>query len=517
MKKVEVRYNYRLRVRPREARFLQGVFDSCPFVWNQALGRWSDLWRYEGVTLGLVDADKELTDWRSRFDWLAAQPSVPEQQVLRDLYRSIGAFFDKSNSAGRPTFKKRRDGYATARWTKNGFTVTGTGLGQAGDRLAVAVGGGRLPLRVIWSRPLPSKPTSVTVRRDPAGHYWASLVVRIEVPDAPIALNGRSTGLDVGLTTFATTEDPDSDIENPRFARRAANARARSQRNMARKQTGSKHRTKAKRHAARVAAKVANQGADFHHKAARSLVRTYDRIGVEDLSVMIMSRRGKGRHKAGRNRSIADAGWSQFRAILQWQAIKARRDIVVLPAGGTTQICSCCGAKAKPRIELSDRVYRCCACGLVLGRDRNAARNLNPDRIGAPTGGSEPDGVVVPRGNDGKKPKFPAGILAARAQESHGFSRGRSQPRGTIQGMDADLNPMDTQVEEGEVTEAEVTDGGVTDADIDAVDALLDEVEQSLARLDAGTYGRCEVCGEPIDDGRLAELPTARTCGTCPV
>jgi len=78
--------------------------------------------------------------------------------------------------------------------------------------------------------------------------------------------------------------------------------------------------------------------------------------------------------------------------------------------------------------------------------------------------------------------------------------------------MDADLNPTDTPVEEGEVTE-----GGVTDADIDAIDALLNEVEQSLASLDASTYGRCEECGEPIDDARLAESPTARRCGACAI
>jgi RNA polymerase-binding transcription factor DksA len=87
--------------------------------------------------------------------------------------------------------------------------------------------------------------------------------------------------------------------------------------------------------------------------------------------------------------------------------------------------------------------------------------------------------------------------------------------------MDADPNPMDvpadTLVEGREATENGATEGGVTDADIDAVDALLDEVEQSLARLDAGSYGRCEECGEPIDDTRLAELPTARRCRTCPV
>ncbi len=50
---------------------------------------------------------------------------------------------------------------------------------------------------------------------------------------------------------------------------------------------------------------------------------------------------------------------------------------------------------------------------------------------------------------------------------------------------------------------------------VDAVDALLDEVELALARLDDGTYGRCEECGTPIGDARLAESPTVRTCGTC--
>jgi len=88
--------------------------------------------------------------------------------------------------------------------------------------------------------------------------------------------------------------------------------------------------------------------------------------------------------------------------------------------------------------------------------------------------------------------------------------------------MDADPTQTDPQVTNGGVTgdvaiDAQVTDGGVTDGDIDAVDVLLNEVEQSLARLDAGTYGRCEECGEPIDDARLAELPTARRCGACPV
>jgi RNA polymerase-binding transcription factor DksA len=40
----------------------------------------------------------------------------------------------------------------------------------------------------------------------------------------------------------------------------------------------------------------------------------------------------------------------------------------------------------------------------------------------------------------------------------------------------------------------------------------LDEIDAALARLAAGTYGRCEVCGRQIPAARLEARPTARTC-----
>jgi putative transposase len=408
---VEVRYRYRLRVDRAQAVALQAVFDADRFVWNQALGRWGDLWRHEGQSLFYRDADRELTDWRGRYQWLAAQPSVPQQQTVRDLYRAVSALFDQANPAGRPRFKKRRDRYATARWTCRGFKVAGSGLGMAGDRLMVAVGGGRTALRPVWSRPLPSDPTSVTVYRDRAGRCCASFVCRVQVPETAVAAGGRATGLDVGLTVFATTEDPATDVANPRYARRSAKALARSQRSLARKAKGSHGRVKARQAKARLEARVADQRADFHHRTARTLVGAYDRIGVEGLQVKNMSRKGKGRGKNGLNWSIADAGWAQFRAVLTWQAVKAGTVVVALAARNSTQCCSSCGAKAKPRIELSDRTFNCSCCGLVLGRDRNAARNLNPDRPG-PDGRTEPPGTV-PVGDDGHKTNDPAGVLAA--------------------------------------------------------------------------------------------------------
>ncbi|QEY59692.1 TraR/DksA family transcriptional regulator [Pseudomonas sp. C27(2019)] len=43
----------------------------------------------------------------------------------------------------------------------------------------------------------------------------------------------------------------------------------------------------------------------------------------------------------------------------------------------------------------------------------------------------------------------------------------------------------------------------------------VQEVKQALERLDAGTYGECEKCGEPINEARLEALPTAQHCINC--
>jgi DnaK suppressor protein len=43
----------------------------------------------------------------------------------------------------------------------------------------------------------------------------------------------------------------------------------------------------------------------------------------------------------------------------------------------------------------------------------------------------------------------------------------------------------------------------------------LRDVEQALERMEAGTYGTCERCGQPIPEERLEALPAARLCMTC--
>ncbi len=43
----------------------------------------------------------------------------------------------------------------------------------------------------------------------------------------------------------------------------------------------------------------------------------------------------------------------------------------------------------------------------------------------------------------------------------------------------------------------------------------LAEVEHALAKFDKGTYGSCDVCGQPIEPARLEALPQANLCLSC--
>ena len=99
---------------------------------------------------------------------------------------------------------------------------------------------------------------------------------------------------------------------------------------------------------------------------------------------------------------------------------------------------------------------------------------------------------------------------AAPGPASGGSAGGGDADRGDADRGDADRGGGGSATDGEAVAEDEQHRTAV-----DAVDRLLDEVERALARLDDGTYGRCEACGEPIADDRLAEHPIVSTCARC--
>jgi len=166
-------------------------------------------------------------------------------------------------------------------------------------------------------------------------------------------------GIDVGLLTFAALSDG-TKIDNPKYFCKSEKKLARLQRRLSRKKKGSNNRGRAKAKVTRLHDKITNQRKDFLHKTSYGIVKKYDFIAVEDLSIKNMV---KNRHLS---KSIADAGWGKFVDYLEYKCLKYGKTFVKVPPGGTSQVCVC-GAHV-PK-DLSVRVHKCPECGLVADRD----------------------------------------------------------------------------------------------------------------------------------------------------
>ena len=98
----------------------------------------------------------------------------------------------------------------------------------------------------------------------------------------------------------------------------------------------------------------------------------YDVLGFETLNLRGM--------KQLWGRKISDLGFSQFMLIAEHVAhMRGKRVVKIDPWQPTSQTCSCCGHRQS--IELRERWFVCEACGLTIGRDHNAGRNIRREAI----------------------------------------------------------------------------------------------------------------------------------------
>ncbi|MFC9270393.1 RNA-guided endonuclease InsQ/TnpB family protein [Streptomyces zhihengii] len=361
---MQLRYSFRVYPSAGQRTALARAFGCARVVFNDAL-RVRETARAAGLPfVASGELSKRLTASKKTSEraWLGEVSSVVLQQSLRDLDTAYRNFFDglkgKRPRVGAPRFKSRKDTRQAVRFTANaGWKITAGGklrLPKVGD------------VAVRWSRSLPSVPSTVTVIKDSAGRYFASFVVETE-PEA-LPATDAAVGIDLGLTHFAILSDG-TKIDSPRFLRRAEKKLKRAQQNLSRKAKGSKNRAKARIRVARAHARTADARREFHHQLSTRLIRENQAVAVEDLAV-------KGLARTRLAKSVHDAGWSAFTAMLAYKAaLYGRAFHRIKRFEPTSQVCSACGVKDGPK-PLHVRVWTCRACGTVLDRDINAAINV---------------------------------------------------------------------------------------------------------------------------------------------
>ncbi|MEV0895835.1 RNA-guided endonuclease TnpB family protein [Actinoplanes sp. NPDC049802] len=374
-------YKCRAYPTPEQAAVLNRTFGCVRLVWNKTLADRRAAFSQRGERTTYQQTDAALTGWKKTEElaFLSEVSSVPLQQTLRHQHTAFAGFFAKR--ARYPRFKSRT-GRQTAHYTRSAFRI------KDGELRVAKTGGG---LRVAWSFPevdfATLDPTMVIVSRESDGRWFVSFAMDVDQP-APLPQIGREIGIDLGLTDFAVTSDGDR-IANPRHLQRKARNLARYQRRLARCEKGSANRRKARIRVAVAHRKVRNARRDFLHKTSTMLIHAADTIVVEDLAVANMTRRPKpvprrdgtyapngAAAKAGLNKSISDAGWAEFRAMLQYKAARAGRTLVVIDRWyPSSKICSNCG-HLLPKLDLATRHWTCPACRTRHDRDVNAAKNI---------------------------------------------------------------------------------------------------------------------------------------------
>ncbi|WP_433759737.1 RNA-guided endonuclease InsQ/TnpB family protein [Nocardia sp. CA-135398] len=349
-----VRYTYRLRPGRAAETALLAEWGRCRWVWNEAVHQQKSRQKPTFAKLG-----KLLTEARARMPWLREGSQVAQQQTLREYSRALDHSF-KVKGRGHPVAKARKKALPSLEYTTRGF-------GISNGRLTLPKG---VTIPVVWSRELPSSPTSVRVYQDNLGHWYASFVVRREIQIYPRC--ERGIGIDWGVSTTATASDPAFDLPHLGHRRRCAAELAKAQRRMARRywkgRPASRGCLDAKRQAAKLAKKATRQTVHDSGVWAKRVVDSHDLIAVEDFKPVFLA-------KSTMARKAADAAIGAAKRELIGRATRAGRKVVMVRPAYTTMTCSSCFARTK-RLELHERDFRCDSCGHAEGRDRNAAKAI---------------------------------------------------------------------------------------------------------------------------------------------
>lgn len=363
-------FKFELMPDGEQERDMRRFAGSCRVVFNKALTWQSEQYaKNKEVKLSYAKWANLLPAWKQELAWLADAPSQTLQQALKDLERSYKNFFAKR--AKFPRFKRK--GERTSFRFPQGFK-----LDESNARIYLPKLGW---LRYRKSRNTLGLPKNITVSQS-GGKWFASIQTESEVVQ-PITSATSATGIDVGITRFATFSDGTYIEPLSSFKRHEARLR-RYQRRMSRKIKFSSNWRKAKAKVTKCHNDIANARKDFLHKTTSAIAKTNALVCIEGLQIRNMSKSASGTQeqngtnisaKSGLNKGILDQGWFEFRRQLEYKLNWSGGLLVIVDPKYTSRTCPACFHESKDN-RITQAKFECVDCGYANNADVVGALNV---------------------------------------------------------------------------------------------------------------------------------------------
>ena len=380
----------KLRIYPSEEQkvILNKTFGCCRVIYNERLTEHINYYntykdnpnrpKFKGTL------PKELRE--KKYPWLG-EDTISEAliQSQRNCEQAYSNFFKslkrqrKGKKVGYPKFKSKKshkDSFTLYQIRKeslvdfNSRTVAIPKLRNTKFRIAVS------SLKSKWIEWfLRATPLSMTISRNACGEYYCSIVFEKEQNLEQSVKLSSSIGLDFSPNSLYVDSNNNTAPNYKPYKQLNKKKLTKLQRNLARKQKGSKNREKARVKLARFEKHIADSRRDSIEKETLRLTRSYDVIGIEDLNLQGMM---KFSHNA---KNYVDASWYAFTQKLLWKA--QFNNCVIVKSDKfypSSRTCNHCGY-INHNITLKDRKWICPSCGTEIIRDQNAGKNLRDNAI----------------------------------------------------------------------------------------------------------------------------------------
>ncbi|MBM3701929.1 MAG: IS200/IS605 family element transposase accessory protein TnpB [Actinobacteria bacterium] len=357
---VQQSYRYELKPNNKQKTLLSKHAGCARFAYNWGLARRMEEHKETQKSSNAIEQHRQLNALKkTEFPWMYEVSKCAPQEALRDLDKAYKNFFRSIKSGkkiGFPKFKKKG--------VNDSFRLTGSMRSLKRSVVLPRLG----EIRTKERTNVKGRILSVTVSRE-ADRWFVAFAVERKRGEYIRTLQETAMGVDVGINSFCVLSDG-TKIESPKPLEHSLKLLKRRSKQHSRKKIGSANRKKSALKLARLHRKIRNRRSDFLHKVSTMLAKTKSAVAVEDLNVKGMV---KNRHLSLR---ISDAGWSEFLRHLDYKTKWYGSSLVKAPKFyPSSKMCSSCKT-IKENFKLSDRIFRCDKCGLVIDRDVNAAINL---------------------------------------------------------------------------------------------------------------------------------------------